>query len=135
MKPEKVNILGITYKIEYVDNPAEVDLFKRQALWGQIDYWTRTIRVYDKGRTIEDIFKTIIHEVLHGIGEALHLSILTTKENHDQLDTLALAMSDIMIRNKWIVLQNNNEEYQKLLDEKLPPIEVQTKMPPVKSNE
>lgn len=104
MKPEKVNILGITYKIEYVNSPSEVDIFKRESLWGQIDYWTRTIRIYDSGRTLEDIFQTIMHEVLHGIGEALNLSILTEEDNHDQLDVLALAMTDVMTRNGWITL-------------------------------
>jgi len=55
MKPNKVNILGIEYSITYLDKPSDVDIYKRESLWGQIDYWTRTIRIYDNGRPEEDI--------------------------------------------------------------------------------
>lgn len=108
MKPQTVNILGLSYQIQYVNNPSDVDIFKRESLWGQIDHWTRTIRVYDNNRTAEDIFQTILHEVLHGIGEALHLSVLTDEnaEHHDQLDILALAITDVLVRNNWITLDD-----------------------------
>jgi hypothetical protein len=102
VRPEKVNILGIEYKITYVDNPAEVDIFKRESLWGQIDPWTRTIRVYDNGRPTEDIWHTIFHEVLHGIAGELKLRSLTNEDNHDELDVLALALTDVLFRNGWI---------------------------------
>lgn len=101
MKPTKVNILGHEYSITYVDNPAEVDLFKRESLWGQTDYWTRTIRVYDNGRNDEDVFQTVLHEVLHGISEALKLN-LNKNENHEELDLLALALTDVFFRNGWL---------------------------------
>ena len=101
MKPEIVNILGIKYQIEYVDKPSEVDIHKRDSLWGQIDYWTRTIRVYDNGRSQEDVWQTLIHEVLHGIGEALNMK-LNKEDMHDELDILALAITDVFFRNGWI---------------------------------
>ena len=104
-RPETVNILGLEYKIIYVDNPAEVDILKRSSLWGQIDYWTRTIRVYAANRTDEDIWQTIIHEVLHGIAESLHLKNLQGDQNHDSLDILALAIADVMFRNNWMPLR------------------------------
>lgn len=103
--PQKVNILGIDYAIIYVDNPAEVDLYKRKSLWGQIDYWTRTIRIYKYKRNSEDIFQTLMHEILHGISSALHLKWLDDDKNHDELDLLALAMVDILQRNNWIDLK------------------------------
>ena len=101
-KPAKVNIMGIDYKIEYVDKPSEVDIHKRESLWGQIDYWTRTIRVYDNGRTVEDLWHTIFHEVLHGIVEALKLKGLS--DDNDQIDLIALALTDVLFRNDWIKL-------------------------------
>jgi len=101
---KKINILGNTYKIEYMDNPSEVDIFKRDSLWGQIDFWTRTIRVYKKDRTKEDIFETIIHEVIHGIAESLKLKSLTKKENHDDLSLLAIGLADTLTRNKIVSL-------------------------------
>lgn len=102
MKPDNINILGINYKIQYCSNPAEVDIFKRESLWGQIDYWTRTIRVYDNERPIEDLWQTIIHEVLHGISDQLHLKVFADSANHDELDIIALAITDFLIRNNLL---------------------------------
>jgi len=101
MKPTQVNILAKRYTIAYVDNAVDVDIHKRDSLWGQIDYWTRTIRVYDKDRGEEDIIETIIHEVLHGIAEELKLR-LRKDENHEELGVLALAITDVLLRNGWI---------------------------------
>lgn len=103
MRPESVNILGVTYKISYVDKPPDVDIFKRASLWGQIDYWTRTIRVYDDGtQPPEDTWRMLFHEILHGIAHQLHLKVLEDEDNHDLLDVLALALTDVLFRNDWI---------------------------------
>jgi len=102
-KPESLNVLGKVYSITYCDSPSEVDIYKRKSCWGQIDYWTRTIRVYDNGRSTQDIWETIIHEILHGIGEELKLRI-NKKENHDELGILALAITDTLFRNDFIKL-------------------------------
>ena len=105
--PNNVNILGIRYSIEYVDNPAEVDLYKRRSLWGQIDYWTRTIRVYRNQRPVEDVWQTILHEVLHGLADALHIENLSGKDaDEDTIDLLAVALGDILIRNAWLVVDS-----------------------------
>jgi hypothetical protein len=101
-RPDKVNIAGIEYTITYVKNPAEVDIFKRRSLWGQIDPWTRTIRIYDNGQPDGDVWQTIFHEILHGIAEELKLSALSDEDNHDELDVLALALTDVLFRNGWI---------------------------------
>lgn len=100
-KPDKVNILGVEYSIAYTDGPSEVDIYHRESLWGQIDYWTRTIRIYDNGRPFEDVFHTILHEILHGISDALKIE-LNKPERHDELDILALALTDVLFRNGWI---------------------------------
>ena len=103
MKPDKVNILGVEYSITYVDKPSEVDIYHRESLWGQIDFWTRTIRIYDNDRCAEDMFHSIIHEILHGIASALKLE-LNKAERHDELDLLTLALTDVLFRNEWIKL-------------------------------
>ncbi len=100
--PNVVNVLGVEYKIEYVDKPSDVDIYKRESLWGQVDYWTRTIRVYAKDRTPADTWETIFHEVLHAIGCQLHLKMIEDKDNHDQVDILALALTDTVFRNGWM---------------------------------
>ena len=102
LKPEKVNILGVEYQIEYVDNPAEVDRNKRESLWGQIDYWGRTIRVYVCDRPEEDVFKTILHEILHGIETALKLKCFDGDRGHEEMDILAIALTDTLFRNGFI---------------------------------
>lgn len=100
--PENVNICGITYKIEYKENPSEVDIHNRTSLWGQIDYWTRTIRIYYNENTIEDVWQSIFHEVIHGICEHLSLNEFNKSEYHDDLDVLALALFDTFTRNGWL---------------------------------
>jgi hypothetical protein len=109
MKPQKVNILGIEYTITYVDKPSDVDIYKRKSLWGQIDFWTRSIRIYDKNSSLEDIWQTLIHEVLHGIAEALKLE-LGKEENDDELGLLALGIADVFFRNGWMIVR---EEWTK----------------------
>jgi len=103
-KPDSLVILGTTYSIEYCDKPSEVDLGKRESLWGQVDYWTRTIRVYDNGRNIEDIWHSIFHEMLHIFGQQLKLDIFDRGDDkdegkHDELDICALALVDTLKRN------------------------------------
>ena len=102
MRPKTVNILGIVYTIDYKDAPSDVDIHRREAVWGQIDYWTRTIRIYDGGRSDIDIWETILHETLHGIAEALKLKSLSAGDNHDDLGILALALTDVLFRNGWM---------------------------------
>jgi len=101
--PESVNILGVNYAIAYHDNPAEVDIYKRESLWGQIDYWTRTIRIYDNERPKQDVWQTILHEVMHGIMNMLHLNKLHDDAAHSEMDSLALALTDVFVRNGWLV--------------------------------
>jgi hypothetical protein len=47
------------------------------------------------------VWQTIIHEVLHGIADALKMK-LNKKDMHDELDILALAITDVFYRNGWI---------------------------------
>jgi len=106
IRPESVDIFGIRYTITYCDKPSDVDIFQRNSLWGQIDYWTRTIRIYDNKTTPEDIWDTLIHEVLHGIITALKITgkIDEEKPGEDIVHLLALGLQDVMFRNGWIQL-------------------------------
>lgn len=65
---KEVNILGFNFKIDYVDNASEVDIHKRESYVGQIDYWSKSIRIYNKSDN-EQKCETLIHEILHGIAE------------------------------------------------------------------
>ena len=102
MKPKTINIMGLTYEVKYVDRPSEVDIHERKSIWGQIDYWTRTIRIYQKGRSRNDIFATLLHEILEGLKQELDLKSL--KKHHDELTRLSVGLADTLIRNKLVSL-------------------------------
>lgn len=34
--PSKVKVFDVVYSVEYLDKPSEVDLFKRESLWGSM---------------------------------------------------------------------------------------------------
>ena len=105
-RPESVNIVGTTYSITYLDKPSEVDIHRRASLWGQVDFWTRSIRVFDDGKRAEaDIWHTIIHEILHAIAADLHLKSLEDDDAHDDLDILSLALTDVFFRNGWMAAE------------------------------
>lgn len=99
--PSEIKIFDIVYKIIYADKPSDVDIYKRDSLWGQIDYWTRTIRIYRANRTYDDIMQTIWHEVIHGIAEALHIDGVINDENQI-VDLLATGINSIISDNKWV---------------------------------
>lgn len=105
--PSSIKILGITYKIEYVANASEVDIHKRRSLWGQIDFWTRTIRVFSDKREKFDLWQTLLHEIIHGIISSLSLEKFiktdtdvedTTEE--DLVDLLSLGILNVLVENK-----------------------------------
>jgi len=101
--PREMIVLGIPYQIEYCDNPADVDREKQEARWGEVDYWTRTIRIYEGKRPLTDIWRTLFHELLHAIDQQLHLELFVKRE--DQMDSLALGILDTLVRNGWLVLE------------------------------
>jgi len=108
-RPDSVIILGKRYQIEYTDTPSNVDIYRRESLWGQIDLWTRTIRVYDNRRSIEDLWETILHEVLHGIVIELNIKALDGDSHEDDIDILALALMNVMFSNRWLREEIMNE--------------------------
>lgn len=99
--PVEVKIIDVIYKVEYVDKPSDVDIFKRQTLWGQCDFWTRTIRVYSNDRTDTDIRQTLWHEILHALSEKLRINTengdLNSQEN--VIDLLATGINAVLQDN------------------------------------
>lgn len=104
-RPEKVNICGVTHKIEYMNTVSDVDIHRREFLFGQYDGWSKTIRIYDGGRPTEDIFQDVLHEILHGIEQQLKMSCFSGEDGHKELDILALMIADVFIRNGWITFE------------------------------
>lgn len=90
---DKVKIVDIEYTVEYLDNACDVDIHKRKALWGQIDFWTRTIRIYNNGRPLEDVRQTLLHEILHGLDHHLQLDLDEEKDEERVIDLLATGLN------------------------------------------
>lgn len=93
MEVEKVNILGITYKVEQVEQVSRYD-----QLFGQIDFMDQTIRI-DNHASEEKKQETLLHEILHGIAEATGLGEVL-KESVVQ--TLSRSLYDILINQNVI---------------------------------
>jgi hypothetical protein len=109
MKPETLNILGIPYKIRYVDKLTDVTKNNRTtSVIGEIDYVDKIISIYDNGRSTNDIWETIMHEVIHGIAESLHIKPLTGEESEDYVDLLGLALNDFLFRNNLFNIGETN---------------------------
>jgi hypothetical protein len=102
MRPKEVNVLGITYTIEYVSKPSDVDIYKRKSLWGQTDYWTNSIRVLEGELCDENVWGTIFEEVIHVIAQEFKIECLKDESNHGDLGLLAVALTDVLFRNGWI---------------------------------
>lgn len=104
MKTE-INILGKVYKITYVDKTSDVDIGGKRSLTGQIDPWTRTIRILQKDQTKEDIWETLLHEILHGIADTLKLTPLS--EDEETINLLSIALADTLARNGFLEVSND----------------------------
>lgn len=91
-KFKTINILGLEYKIEEVE---QVD--KNQRLFGEIDYVNQIIKV-EKDLTTDKKIEVLIHEIIHGIFEALSFE----EENKNEHLTQALACS------LYQILKSNN---------------------------
>lgn len=96
--PDKIKILDIIYDMKYMQNASEVDAEHRQALAGQIDYWTSIIRILKDKKTDRDMWNTIWHECLHGMIEQMKIDI--PKETEEKIiQQLATGINSILYDN------------------------------------
>lgn len=97
-RPKSVNIMGNRYSIRYVKSQIDVDRSREKHLYGQINYMSSSIRIFDNGQIGEaEVMSTIFEEVLHGIQEDLRITI-----SHNDLSRVSKALADLFIRNRWI---------------------------------
>jgi hypothetical protein len=108
-KPESLNVLGIPYKIRYVDKLTDVTKNDRTTnVVGEIDYTDKIISIYDNGRSLNDIGETLLHEIIHRMVELLHIKPLENDETTVYL--LALAINDFLFRNDLIKAGTKNDD-------------------------
>ena len=103
--PAQVKILDVVYTIAYVDKPSEVDFQGRKSMWGQVDFWTRSIRVYAADRSQSDQRQTLWHEVLHALCEKLHVEVKEGELVDDEktIDLLATGINTILMDNPELI--------------------------------
>ncbi len=117
--PTSVNIGGMIYSVNYVEKASDSDIEGRVALWGQIDYWTRSIRIYITNRTKEDIMHTLLHEILHAISQQFKLNLedreipgdegdKDSAEESSFVDIFSLLLFDTLNRNNLFNFQRKN---------------------------
>ena len=93
-KQKSIDILGIDYKVKEVECVSKEELRK-----GQINFLTNEIFI-DKTMTAQNKRITLIHEIIHGITEALGMQDLCEDENRVQ--ALATALYYVTTHNKTI---------------------------------
>ena len=93
----EISIMGKPYKISYVTSLSDVDINKRDTSFAQVDFISRTIRIYRLDNPVEDVFDSLIHEIIEVIVKDLEIEYL--EENHDKIATLSTILADTLVRN------------------------------------
>lgn len=87
MLPKKIKILSIEYNIEYVDDPRAADWGDGEKARGSVCWEENTIKVLKANRPIQDIWRTIIHEVLHIINWDMNVDCADDEKYVSQVST------------------------------------------------
>ena len=105
--PETINIMGVPFKVVYFKEISDVAPDKRSICFGHCELEKQEIRVWSGG-AIEFTWQTLIHEMLHMIGDLTKISILSMDniQKHNELDCLANVLTDVLIRNNLLNIQN-----------------------------
>lgn len=109
--PRSLIIMGVRYRVEYTRGMVEVDVDKRNALWGQVDFHTRTIRVFrgtaERERSPEDQLQTLMHEIVHAILQGNHMLQGAIRKGMEEpfVDNIATILADTLTRNRLVRLE------------------------------
>jgi len=96
--PKDLNICGIPWTVEIVDDPADVDVYRRVPLWGQCIASRREIRIQG-GMSPEATFTTLLHELIHAVSDnALGVGD-DSREDEQRVTAMASVLADTLIRN------------------------------------
>ena len=103
--PTQVKIIDVMFSIVYYDKPSDVDFKQRESLWGQLDPWTHTIRIYAReNHDVSEVWNTIWHEIVHAICLRLKIKPKTDKliDDEDATPLLATGINAVLRDNAWI---------------------------------
>jgi hypothetical protein len=96
--PSSVNVCGIRWDVVIVDDPADVDAFRRAPLWGQMVPARREIRIQG-GRPPEELLATLLHEIVHIVRDEVLAVGTETREDEQEVTALSAVLADTLIRN------------------------------------
>lgn len=87
-RPRWVSILGLHYKVEYVE-----EVSREEPLDGLISPSDRTIRIY-RGLPPEESFEVLLHEVVHGV--LMRLGRMEEADDETLVQGLAIGLSQAL---------------------------------------
>lgn len=96
--PAEVNVCGIRWAVEIIDDPADVDATRRMPLWGQMLPSRREIRIQG-GRPPEEMLATLLHEIVHVVRDEVLGTGSPTPEDEQEVTALSAVLADTLIRN------------------------------------
>ncbi len=98
--PKTIVLFSKRYRMQYCENPVDVDSQKRQSLWGEVDHWDNTMRIFigNGVRDFTEVMHTIVHECVHAIEAQLKLDENCCNEHF--IDLLSLGIVDLLKNNK-----------------------------------
>lgn len=100
--PEKINILSTEFSVEICEKPSDVSGDGRDAQWGNIDYWNSEMRLY-KHKSKEQIFKSFIHEIVHGVITELRITEISKLDRYEDIvESFSSVFVDTLIRNNLL---------------------------------
>lgn len=94
--PKKIIILGTEWDIKIENSSSDVDVDKRNALWGQTDHWHKIIRINKRKESAMQV--TFFHELLH----TLFTKTSYEKHSENEVDQLAKSLFDTLDRNNLL---------------------------------
>jgi hypothetical protein len=100
--PTKVNIRGYKYRIEYVENPREVDRdFESIAYLGTCS--SKVIRILAK-QTQLSLIDSIVHEIIHAVFTRNPMLKQALKDGMEEsfVATIGGEIAEILLNNKWV---------------------------------
>lgn len=103
MNINKVNVGERTYDIEYTEFD---EIWKdRNDIGGVIYYLINNIKIRDDSdKSKRDLFRTLLHEIIHAVELEWNLTCFEGENNHKQLCILSHCLADVLIDNEIVDL-------------------------------
>lgn len=105
--PKTLTLFSKVYDIKYIKNVENVDDAKEDLLFGKINFYDNTVRVYlpDIDRKIYCTWHHIIHEIVHAIVENMGIKFGKGADEESIVNSFALGMTHFLLDNDLLKLK------------------------------